>query len=150
MIRPQLNSQKHAVRILLLPAGEGRDEGRLRSSSLIGSWSQCVSILWKTCLPMIRPQLNPQKHAVRILLLPPGEGRDEGRLRSSSLIGSWSQCVSKFWKTFLPKNETALTLPSPPVAFLLRSPVRRHVTWLARNATRRPHPNTPTVDPARP
>jgi len=42
------------VRILLLPAGEGRDEGRLRSSSLIGSWSQCVSILWKTCLPMNR------------------------------------------------------------------------------------------------
>jgi len=43
----------------------------------------------------------PSKPAGRILLLPPEEGRDEGRLRSSSPNGSWSQCVSKFWRTLL-------------------------------------------------
>jgi len=53
---------------------------------------------------MNRHQLNPPAPAGRILLLPPGEGRDEGRLRSSSLIGSWSQCVSIPWKSFLPMN----------------------------------------------
>jgi len=37
---------------------------------------------------MNRPQLNPSKPGERFLLLPLGEGRDEGRLRLPSLGGS--------------------------------------------------------------
>jgi len=124
---------KPAERTLLLPPGEGRDEGRLRLPSLHGSWSLNRSFL-NTRLSMKRRRMEPRgfhraphpnplpagegvayhpqllagaqpsepsnpnpanlwlcptKPAERVLLLPPGEGRDEGRLRSSSLQGSW-------------------------------------------------------------
>ncbi len=46
--------------------------------------------------------LNPANLAEHFLLLPPGEGRDEGRPLHSSRLGSWSQYVSYFWKTSLP------------------------------------------------
>ena len=60
-------------------------------------------------LPINRPQLNPLKPAVRVLLLPPGEGRDEGRLRLPSLNGSWSQ-RGKFLPLFYPSTAPNLTL----------------------------------------
>ncbi len=43
--------------------------------------------------------LNLPTPAAPILLLPPGEGRDEGRPLYSSLLGSWIQLVSKSWRT---------------------------------------------------
>jgi len=102
MNRPQLNPPAPAVRILLLPAGEGRDEGRLRSSSLIGSWSQCVSILWKTCLPMNRrmvPFTSPGRgvqtvaHGVSRGASVPNEIRaPEGR--SEARVQDRTSCVS--------------------------------------------------------
>jgi len=115
--RPQLNPPKPAERVLLLPPGEGRDEGRLRSSSLNGSWSQRGKLL-SSFLSINRPQLNPPKPAERVLLLPPGEGRDEGRLRSSSLIGSWSQ-RGKLLSSFLSLNRPQLNPPKPAESVLL-------------------------------
>ncbi len=50
------------------------------------------------------PLLNPSKPSAHILLLPPGEGRDEGRSLRASRHGSWSQYVSNIWKTLLPMN----------------------------------------------
>jgi hypothetical protein len=47
------------------------------------------------------PLLNPSKPAAHILLLPRGEGRDEGRSLRASRHGSWSQYVSNIWKTLL-------------------------------------------------
>jgi hypothetical protein len=47
-------------------------------------------------------QLNPSKPAAHVLLLPPGEGRDEGRPLRSSRHGSWSQNVSRFGKRSSP------------------------------------------------
>jgi hypothetical protein len=51
--------------------------------------------------------LNPANLAEHFLLLPPGEGRDEGRPLHSSRPGSWSPCVSKIWKTFLSMNRSS-------------------------------------------
>ncbi len=39
-------------------------------------------------------RLDPSKPAAHRLLLPPGEGRDEGRPLHSSRLGSWSHYVS--------------------------------------------------------
>ena len=81
---------------------------------------------------MNRPQLKPPTPAERILLLPPGEGQDEGRLRSFSLSGSWSQRVSKYWKTF-PSTWSAgishafgLFLATSALAPATESPIQFH------------------------
>jgi hypothetical protein len=59
-----------------------------------------------TCLNPVLPsrreshpanaRLNPPKPAATLLLLPPGEGRDEGRSLHASRPGSWSQRTN-FW-----------------------------------------------------
>ncbi len=54
--------------------------------------------------------LDPANLAEHFLLLPPGEGRDEGRPLRSSRPGSWSPYLSNFWKTFLPMQAS---LPPP-------------------------------------
>ena len=108
------------MRILLLPPGEGRDEGRLRSSSLNGSGSHRRKPL-ASFLSMNFTGPNPPKPAVRVLLLPPGEGRDEGRLRSSSLNGSGSH-REKPLASFLSMNFTGPNPPKPAVRVLLLPP----------------------------
>jgi hypothetical protein len=57
---------------------------------------------------------SPPKPAAHRLLLPPGEGRDEGRPLHSSRHGSWSQYVSKFWKTLLSTNPASVAAGVPP------------------------------------
>jgi hypothetical protein len=57
---------------------------------------------------------SPPKLAANLLLLPPGEGRDEGRRLHSSRHGSWSQYVSKFWKTFLSRISAPVAAGVPP------------------------------------
>ncbi len=47
-------------------------------------------------LAAAKARLNPPKPAAQIHLLPPGEGRDEGRQLFSSRHGSWSPRVSTF------------------------------------------------------
>ncbi len=59
-------------------------------------------------------RLNPPKPAAHLLLLPPGEGRDEGRPLHASRNGSWSQDVSRFWRTFLPMNLPSIAAAVPP------------------------------------
>jgi hypothetical protein len=57
---------------------------------------------------------DPPKSAAHVLLLPPGEGRDEGRALHSSRHGSWSQHVSSFWKAFLSMNHASVAAGVPP------------------------------------
>jgi hypothetical protein len=52
-------------------------------------------------------RLGPPKSAATLLLLPPGEGRDEGRSLHSSRPGSWSPYVSKFLQN-APTHEPCL------------------------------------------
>jgi len=90
------------------------------------------------------PSPCSRKPAARILLLPPGEGRDEGRLQSSSLNGSWSRCVSNSWKTLLPMKSTVC--PAPEGAGK-HEPTTHSSTW---SLTQPPNPpKLPAIHPRR-
>ncbi len=81
-----------------LPDGEPPKAGAQRSArptTCPGSWSQCaVREPWRLSMNRTRPRslARPQRERVAI-----------GRVRDLA-GGSWSQCVSKFWKTRLSMN----------------------------------------------
>jgi len=83
---------------------------------LPGSWPWSMTPASRG-LPKNRPGHNPPKPAERILPLLPGEGRGEGRSRSSSLPGSWpvsgpvlNRALPKHLRSAPPNS------PAPPVS----------------------------------
>ncbi len=71
-------------------------------------------------------RLSPPRPAAHPLLLPPGEGRDEGRPLKSSRLGSWPQDVSNSWKTFLSMNLLSVAAGVPPAVEGGVSPPESH------------------------
>ncbi len=87
-------------------------------------------------------RLNPSKPAACRLLLPPGEGRDEGRSLRSSLHGSWSQYVSNFWKTFLSMFLLLLLAFLPALSHAAPAPTPRP-RWESNRFAGSPNPPSP-------
>ncbi len=100
---------------------------RVEAGSLTPTLSrrERVSLLSRNDRPQLHPYepsqlvpanacLGPANFAEHFLLLPPVEGRDEGRLLRSSRPGSSSPDVSNFWKTFLPMNRAPVAAGVPP------------------------------------
>jgi hypothetical protein len=92
------------------------------------------------------PDARPShpKPAANILLLPPGEGRDEGRPLHSSLLGSWSQYVSNFWKTFLSMNLSVAVIARVETGSLT-PPLSR-----GERVSHIPHGDMPELQPSEP
>ena len=91
---PYLAPSPYAARALPLPPGEGRGEGKSKTKR--STDARRADILTSALGPVTERIPSPETTSMvaRTLPLPPGEGRGEGCIGTSSLLGAWARFLA--------------------------------------------------------